>query len=236
MIADEKFFAWLDGELNSDEAAAVEHEVAADPRLTTLADEHRAMQAQLKGAFNRLTDAAVPEKLNALLHKEQGQVVGIAAARQRQRGRDVLALPQWIAMAATLVIGAFVGTLVQLRDSASVRVENGEVYAASGLADALDTHLASAPASGAVRIGLTFRDQTGAVCRTFIDLHSSGLACHEGSRWQVRGLFAAPEGQSTDYRMAAGMNPNLAPLVDSTMAGEPFDASEERAARKNSWK
>jgi hypothetical protein len=139
-------------------------------------------------------------------------------------------------MAATLAVGVFVGTLVDLGDSGSVRIERGKIYAASALAEALDTQLASAPAADSVRIGLTFRDQEGSVCRTFTDPQSSGLACHQGSGWQVRGLFATPEGQSSDYRMAAGMNPNLAALVDSTMAGDPFDASEEAAARKDRWK
>jgi hypothetical protein len=35
--------------------------------------------------------------------------------------------------------------------------------------------------------------------------------------------------------MAAGMDPNLAALVDSTMVGEPFDAAQERAARQKGW-
>jgi hypothetical protein len=36
--------------------------------------------------------------------------------------------------------------------------------------------------------------------------------------------------------MAAGMDPNLAALVDSTMAGEPFDAAHERQAKDRGWK
>jgi hypothetical protein len=36
--------------------------------------------------------------------------------------------------------------------------------------------------------------------------------------------------------MAAGMDPNLAALVDSTIAGEPFDASQEKAARGKGWR
>jgi hypothetical protein len=36
--------------------------------------------------------------------------------------------------------------------------------------------------------------------------------------------------------MAAGMDPNLAALVDSSMAGEPFDAAQEKAARDKGWR
>jgi hypothetical protein len=52
----------------------------------------------------------------------------------------------------------------------------------------------------------------------------------------MKGLFAAPEGQGGDYRMAAGMDPNLAALVDSTIAGEPLDATAEKAARDKGWR
>jgi hypothetical protein len=83
---------------------------------------------------------------------------------------------------------------------------------------------------------MTFRDQSGTICRSFSESGASGLACRDGGRWQVRGLFAAPEGQSGAYRMAAGMDPNLAALVDSTMAGEPFDAARERAAKQRGWR
>jgi hypothetical protein len=87
-----------------------------------------------------------------------------------------------------------------------------------------------------VRIGLTFRDQSGAICRTFTGEQSSGLTCRDGSDWRLRGLFAAPEGQAGDYRMAAGTDPNLAALIDSTIAGEPFDAAQEQAAKARGWR
>jgi hypothetical protein len=49
-------------------------------------------------------------------------------------------------------------------------------------------------------------------------------------------MFAAPEGQAGDYLMAAGMDPNLAALVDSSMAGEAFDATGEKASRDKGWR
>jgi hypothetical protein len=36
--------------------------------------------------------------------------------------------------------------------------------------------------------------------------------------------------------MAAGMDPALAALVDSSMAGEPFDAAQEKAAKERGWR
>lgn len=234
MVTDEKFFAWLDGELEGDEAKMVADEVAADPGLARKAEEHRALQRRLSDAFGTIATAPLPDAL-AVPTRHEPEVVDLAAARRARQSGGWSGLPQWAAIAATLAIGIFVGTMVPHRSDGPVMVEGGRVYAAAALDQALTEQLASAP-SGDTRIGLTFRDQAGAICRSFTQGPSSGLACRNGSRWQVRGLFGSPEGQSGSYRMAAGMDPNLAGLVDSTMAGEPFDASQEMAAKDKGWR
>lgn len=228
-IDDEKFFAWLDGELSPQEAAQFESEVTKSPDLTRAANQHRAMQARLRAAFDPIAQARVPERL-----QQSGEVIHFAAAKQKRDERRWPSV-QWVAMAATLAIGFFGGTLFAPRSNGPVEVKDGRLYAASALNHALDTELASAPEKGPVRIGLTFRDQSGVVCRTFTDPQATGLACREGLHWQLRGLFAAPEGQGGAYRMAAGMDPNLAALVDSTMADGPLSAEQERAAKERSW-
>ena len=229
-IDDEKFFAWLDGELPPEEAALVEAEVAKSHELSRAAEQHRAMQARLKTAFDPIADAPVPERL-----RSQAEVIDFAAARRAREERRGTSPAQWTALAATLAIGIFGGAMLAPHSSGLVEVQGGRLYAASALNQALDTELASAPDKGPVRIGLTFRDQSGALCRTFTNLQSSGLACRGGSRWQLRGLFAAPEGQGGSFRMAAGMDPSLAALVNSTMAGDPLDAAQEKSAKERGW-
>jgi anti-sigma factor RsiW len=231
MNDDEKFFAWLDGELEPAEAAEVEARVAADPELRRLAEQHRALGNQLRSAFDPVAASPIPERLQAAL-RPSAQVIDFAAAK---RARSMPALAQWTAIAATLAIGIFVGARVPQGTDAPVEVQGGKLYAAAAVNQALDRQLASAP-SGDVRIGVTYRDQSGAICRTFTAAAASGLACRSGGRWQMKGLFAAPEGQSSSYRMAAGMDPNLAALVGSTMAGDPFDAATEKTARDKGWR
>jgi hypothetical protein len=231
MTEDEKFFAWLDGELAPLDAAEMQAKVAADPQLRRLAEQHRALGVQLRGAFDPIATAPVPQRVQAAL-RPAADVIDFATAK---RARTMPSLPQWAAMAATLALGILVGTMVPRHSSSPVDVQGGKIYAAAALNQALDAQLASAPA-GNVRIGLTFRDQAGEICRSFAAQASSGLACRSGGKWQVKGLFAAPEGQASAYRMAAGMDPNLAALVDSTMAGEPFDATQERSAKDRGWK
>ena len=235
MISDDIFFAWLDGELEGEEAARVAAQVQSDPDLAARAKQHRAMQGRLKGAFDSVADAPIPDRLLATSRADEPQVVDLAAARRTRQAPTWKPLPQWAAIAATLAVGILVGTMVPQGSGAPVAVEGGKIYAAAALDSALTAQLASTPA-GDVRIGMTFRDQSGAVCRSFTKPEASGLACRNGGRWQVRGLFAAPEGQGGSYRMAGGTDPNLAALVDSTMAGEPFDAAQEESARAKGWR
>lgn len=237
MVNDETFFAWLDGELDAVEAARVEAEVAADPHLAAIAAEHRAMQSRLKGAFDTLLDEPVPAAFGAVVRNPRPtDVIDFAEAKKRREPPQWSSVAQWGSIAATLVIGVLVGTAIpRQHEGGPVEVQSGELFAAASLGRALDTQLASAP-TGDVRIGLTFRDHAGAICRSFTSAASSGLACRDKGRWQLRGLLPAPQRQATDYRMATGPDPALAALIDSTMAGEPFDARQEHSARQRRWK
>lgn len=234
------FYAWLDGELDGPAAAAMAARIAADPALGKLAEQHRALAARLRGAFDTVAAAPVPAGL-AEAARPRGDVIDFAAARARKRG--------WIsgtwgrqaaAMAASLAIGLLAGrTLFVERTvdpSVPVTVAGGQLVAASALKGALSAGLASAPPASGPRIALTFRDRTGAICRSFVDGAASGLACREGAQWRLRGLFQAGEGQGGAYRMAAGPDPELAALVDTEIQGDPLDAAGEAAAKAKGWR
>lgn len=239
MVEDEKFFAWLDGELEPDEAARVEAVVAANPELSRIAQEHRAMAASLKSAFDTVAAAPVPERISA---RPQDNVVDFAQARAVRAERRSPALwAQAAALAATLAIGVFTGNLLTSSMSAKgptspIAAEGGRLVASAELEGALYTRLASAPADSGPRIGLTFRDKAGAICRTFEDHAASGLACREGGDWRIRGLFQGAQDPAADYRMASGGDPRLMDMVDETIAGEPLDADQERQAQERGWR
>lgn len=237
MREDEQFFAWLDGELSDEEAARVQARVATDPRLGKLADEHRALQVRLGRAFASVLNAPLPERLQGrtpATADNADNVVVFSAAKRPRAARHWPSAMQWAAMAATLVIGVVTGAVLPRQSSGPVEAGGGGLYAAGTLGKALDTQLASAP-SGDVRIGLTFRDRSGAICRSFTGPQASGVACRADERWRLRGLFAAPEGQNDEYRMAAGMDPALATLIDATISGDPLDQAQERAAKQVQW-
>lgn len=235
MVEEEKFFAWLDGELSPDEAARVEGEVATDPELSKLAAEHRAMAAGLQSAFGTVEAQPVPAQLGALLDRDH-KVVSLADVRREREARR--SQPIWVqaaALAATLAVGVFAGSQLGGGQGGSIRPQDGKLVAAASLDQALSTQLASAPATSGPRIGLTYRDTAGAICRTFEDQNASGLACRDGGNWRIRSVFQRPEGQSADYRMASG-DPQVMEAVDASIAGEPFDAAQEKAAMKKGWR
>ena len=242
MIEEEKFFAWLDGELPPDEAARVEAQVASDAELSRRADEHRAMAANLRGAFGVVAQAPVPERIAAAVGVTQDKVVDLAAAREERASRRPPSLwTQAAALAATLAVGVFTGNMLTsgfgAREPAGpVAVEDGRLVASAELEGALYSQLASAPAASGPRLALTFRDKSGAICRTFEDQAASGLACREGGDWRIRSLVQGPEGQAADYRMASGANPQLMEAVEASIAGEPFDAAQEKAAMERGWR
>lgn len=235
-VADEKFFAWLDGELTGAEAAAVEAAVAGDPELTRRAEQHRALSRTLR-AFDEVASAPVPDRIAAAATTPSADLVDFAnASRRPQENRRYGGPPAWMGMAAALALGLLLGLMLRAPGLAPFETESHGVYAAASLKQALDTQLASTPGAGNVRIGLTFRDRNGDICRSFTLRGSAGLACRDDGRWNVRGLFGGPESGSGEYRMASGSDPNQVALIESSMAGEPFDQRQERAAQRNGWR
>jgi hypothetical protein len=231
---DEKFFAWLDGELTGAEAAEVEARVAGDPELRELAAAHRALGDQLRGAFDPI--AQQPVSLDAYAPAETSNVASIAQARVARRPVISRFWAQAAGIAAVFVMGIATGTMTRSGPASPIAPEAGRLVATASLEQALSSQLASQPNDSGPRIGLSYRDKDGKVCRTFTDQAAQGLACFEGGDWRMRALFQGPEAAGSEYRMAAGQDPQLAALVDQTIAGEPFDAAQEQAARAKGWK
>lgn len=232
---DEEFFAWLDGELTSEQCAAVEARVRGDLELLRLADQHRQMNARLHRAFDSVARAPLPDQLSAAASTTlPAEVVELAQARQKRDAR-VGARRQWFAIAASLVIGLATGTQLQ-PEPGPIRTEDGQLYAAASLDRALERQLATSQGDAAMRIGITFRDHAGTICRSFSGGRMAGLACRQSGRWQVRGLIGQPQPTIGDYRMAAGTDTQVASMIAATIAGAPLDASEERSARDNNWR
>jgi hypothetical protein len=218
----ERIMAYLDGELPGPERKAFEAEMAADPALAADVAAHRDLASRMAAAYNPV--AAEPVPLPLLLAAE--------AANDAPPRRFNLA---WAAMAACLVVGVLAGRF-GLAPEASIGIGT-DIPGRTDLARALDRQLAPQP--GAIRIGLTFKDQQGRYCRTFHSRPDSlaGLACRGEGAWQVRAATHWTPADAPAYRTAASETPaEVLAAIDRTLSGEVLDAAQERAARDRGWR
>lgn len=235
--------AYADGELDAATRAALEAAIASDPQLAQRIARHGALRARVQQAFAPVLAEPVPERLlsgarGAAPAPRAGNVVTLLS-----RGRARWSWPQWGAIAASLVVGALLGPLLMGPPAGLGPVDTraGRMLASGVLAHALSEQLASAQAPGApVEIGVSFRDQSGAYCRTFTLRGGSplaGLACHEQGAWRVEALArSAPAPGGSGYRPAGSALPRaVAGTLDELIAGEPLDAAAEAAARARGW-
>ncbi|MEN3975769.1 zf-HC2 domain-containing protein [Emcibacter sp. SYSU 3D8] len=237
IVDDNTLMAYADGELTGAERAAVEAAVAADPALAEVLARHMALRGAIRGAFEPILSEPLPPGLAALAGG--ADVTDLAVAREsRQLHRPSLAA-RWGALAATLAVGVAAGYLLS-GPSGMVGTAGDGLVARGDLARALERQLAAddpAAVGSPVRIGLTFRDAGGALCRSFSAARQdavSGIACKSDDYWRLRlAIGAAPE-IGGGYRQAAGET-SVLEAVDTMISGSPFDAAAEKAARDGGW-
>lgn len=240
-VDEERLLAWIDGALAPADAAEVADAVAADPALTALAESHRGLTQRLRGGFDLLLHDPIPAALAAAV-QPAATVTDLSVARRARVNRTSapvgrFRLPQWAAIAATLAVGMMAGQMTDKIGPKPNFIEGGAGLQASGqLASALDRELASSPASGSVRVQVTFRAHSGQICRSWSAAGQDGVACHAGNRWQVMASMAAPAIEDGQYRMAGSSNPRLLGIIDGMISGEPFDAKLELQARQDGWR
>jgi hypothetical protein len=227
-ITPELIAAYVDGELGPEEQARIDAAMDADPAIAGQVAAHLALSARLTSAYAPVLGEAIPDRLLAPLRSEP-KVADLGDFR-RQRQARFGGLATWGAIAACLVIGVGVGlTSPQFLDAGLI---SKDLKPSRQLASALDKGLAG-ETQGGVQIGVTFRNQAGAYCRTFQAPkdHLAGLACREKSGWAVQ-VAARAEGAATSvYRTASSIPPAVASAVDAMIDGAPLDSVEEKAAR-----
>lgn len=243
-IDDETLMAFVDGELPPEQRAEVEAAIAADPQLRSAVERQRRLRVAVSDVFAPTAAEPLPEALLAAVRGEQRpvQVIDLAAERAR-RHREPAEIQRpawhsWGAIAATLVVGIIAGQMADLGPTPQITARDGALVAQGRLATALDEQLASRPADGPVRVGLSFRDKRGSYCRTFTEADGlSGIACREGDSWGVRMAVASGAARSGAYRMASSETPPaILAAVGEMIAGDTLDATQEKTARDAGWR
>ena len=239
MVDDATLLAWIDGELPADAAARVAAEVAANPELLALADAHRALAVRLRGAFDPVLAEPVPARLLQAVTAPPAVTVADLAAFRAAKAEAAAPQRRWwpqlTALAASLALGLFIGRTSLDEAAPGLVVTSPAGLKAGGVLEvALNDQLAASPDAGPVRVALSFRDTQGRVCRSWQAPAQEGIACRSGDGWAVTAALARRPPADGSYRMASG--PGVAALVDGMIAGEPFDAAQEAAAKAKGWR
>ena len=243
-FSDEMLMAYADGELDLVSRAEIETAMATDPEIQRVVQRHRALRSRVQSAYGDVLQEPIPMKLSSLVTPQvAAPVVDLAARRgpqseTRPAASRRWALPRWSAMAAAVALAFFVGMLVTRGPEAPYADTKAGLVARGELAWALTGQLASDESSGDVSIGVSFRDHSGAYCRTFRLQQEgplAGLACRAGEDWKLQVLAAAAP-QEGELRGAASMPMAVLRAVDASIEGEPLDAPTEIAARDAGWR
>jgi hypothetical protein len=241
---DETLMAYADGELDPAQRAEIEAAVAKDPALKRRVEQQHALRERLAGAFSKVLDHPVPERLEAAARGGTATTAGRGNVLQfPARSARVPSPPwrarEWFAMAASLLLGVLLSWRLLVPGASGV-IETGKdgLLARGELARALESQLASEQ-SGAepVLIGLTFRARDGAYCRSFMlrAAQTAGLACRVGSDWQIPATdsSAMPQGEMQQARSVTP--PPILRAIESRMVGAALDAEAEQSAQLSGW-
>ena len=235
--------AYVDGELSAAEMTRIAALVAQRPDLRRYVENQERLRRTLQASFASVMNEEISEQLRL-------RASAFPRARKtawRDRFSEFFSWRALVPAAGALALGLFVGLAVErfaVTEAPLLQSKpNGQTVARGELARVLSEELASMQnPSGAVRVGLSFRSRSGRDCRTFIwdgTINSmSGIACHNDGDWVVAALAtgASNTNAQAQYQMAgAAMPDTIRNMIKEMIAGRPFDASTERAARASNW-
>jgi len=257
-IDDEILAAYVDGELDPADKAQVDAAARTDAALARRIQAQRRLRETLAGAYGSVLREPSPDRLvqavKALPPRPRAEVVDLGAARVKRASREA-ARPrsgrwaQWGVIAACPVLAVGVGLRVWHSGpsvlpvaTAMVSGPPGDMVAQGSLAEALNNQLASAgPGTDPVRIGVSFRGNDGRDCRTFQVTTSegfAGLACRQDGAWRLRATEAVTVAEAQGAYRQAGTDtpPAIIAAMGGLIAGQPFNAGQEAAAKAAGWK
>jgi hypothetical protein len=243
----ETLSAFIDGELDATERAQVAVLVESDPKLKAFVLEQEKLRATLQAAFAGVVAAPVPERLlevaantpfsfRVRLRRWLGETPG--TSQDSSFGRFVVPA---LTMALGLIIGVGVERGAMMPSDFALSSSGNGIVARAELAQTLDQRLASNEQSGAARIGVTFRDRDGALCRSFElsrgTATTDGFACHHAGDWRIGALVDRPPSPAGPaYALAGSSMPDaIRDAISSRISGAPLDANAERRARDQGW-
>ncbi len=251
MDFDARLMAYADGALRGEDAMEMEAALERDPALRDRVALHRSLGDAVADAYAPVLDEPVPEHLKALVLNAQAAPVRTETAGERAVHRlwsrvegffgepFRLELPQLGTMAACLVLGIVIAKPVWQSDGAQPLIADLTQGLSQSLVEALTDHPSGK--YGAVEIGLTYEDKSGALCRAFhlrAEANRAGIACRQGRGWGLDLLVPVKAGPSEDgFRMAGSPLPaELIARIEERKQGEPLNHAQETQILEKNWR
>lgn len=233
MIREAELMAYLDGEVTAKRREVIAEAIAGDGVLRQVLQDEQKVRDAVGQCYDPVLNEEVPERLTRLFAARANSGVNMPA-------KSSIGFEKWrwdfaVPLAASLVLGIFVGTIAINNDDSSIAETVEQLDSSVTLA--LDTQLSSTQsADQPVQIGSTFSSHDGRVCRTYQTTDTTGVACHDGDQWHLNFYASRESGRLGEYQQANSASAIVMSSVQEMIAGDPFDAREEREARDSGWK
>ena len=249
-LSDETLMAYVDGEADAAQCAAIEQALLQDPQLAERIARERRLRRRLAEAFGGVIDEPVPARLTERAQSAPAGAQVLAGAPRwfgaARRRTQQWSWPEFGALAASLLLGILISRpWLDGQDTAGAQLAtiDGEVFAQGELAANLSASAGgSIDAQSRISVGLSYLAKSGNYCRTFGlpgSNPTAGIACREGTQWRVRALLPTtrePAAQEPRYRQAASALPPAALEIVAAESVAALDAEEEAAVRARGWR
>jgi hypothetical protein len=238
MITQEQLMSYVDGEASAETRAEVEAALAADETLRRRIAEERRLRRHMANLYAPALTEPVPDRLTGLFRGEETNVVAFKRPNPAPAPSPSPSPWRWLstaaAVAASLVLGVFVGQQLDMRQAGAQ--EASMLRAQGTLATALQTELASSQSAAApIRIGISFTGPDGQPCRTVETADAAGLACRSDGEWRLALLASTPSPRASEYQQAGSAAGLVMSAAQEMIVGEPMSAAQERQARDAGW-
>ena len=213
MLNDDLISAYLDGELDAERRAMVEHQLRTDKGAAARLERMRASDHALRKAFP------------AVEAKDDFLATMILTTSQPSRSHDWA--KRAAALAAAVIVGLALGQFVRIGDNSitpyAISLEEAR------LLDSQPSGRVTTTSDGAFEVVLSLQSEAGDTCRQFRltrDMQSTDvLACRRGEEaWH---MVAAASAASAEGYVPAGGNSPLDAAIEALGPVEALDASAE---------
>ena len=239
MISKEELAAYVDGELTPTDAARVEAALLDDAGLRAARDALTAQKTVLTHHYDAVLHEPAPERLERLLSEVDAEPApklktGLRLTSAFGALADSLFTTRWsggLTAAACLLVGVFAGGQVFRTPTPSGYVnQQAALFAQGDLAQILSTGVSGENVSGVTPV-LSFLTRDDALCRAFISVMGSGVACRTDEGWRMEALSFQTSDQVGEFRTANSSLPiPVLDAVDRLIDGEALDPDAERRA------